>query len=752
MHQKILFLATSAAMAASLGTPTQAQDTNPQRALEEIVVTAQKRTENLQDVPISISLVTAEDITALNIQDFTETAKLTPGVDLNPGLQAAAIRLRGVGPGFFAVNNPQSVAVFVDEVAQAQVGAVFATLVDVERLELLRGPQGTLYGQNAPGGVYNISTRRPNVERLEGYLEGSYSMFDDADLATTDLRGAVNFPLIEDRLGWRLAGVYADSDGFVTIENPDSPDDTTGGKDHQALRSRMLFNATEEIELLWTMNYQDLTDYQVGFNPDGLVPGTGGSNPVPATYNDFDDRRYYGAFRSEVNADITDTSLHGSWDTDWALVEAIGFYQEFDTDSLENREPYPNGSQQFNIDLEFEVTSLELRISDSGDVFDYVAGLYYWDRTADSLLDLQVFSAPVVGGGKETSETYSAYANVTWHINDKWDFSGGLRYDDNSLDVDAEIDLAGQFQSVLDDDFTFDHVSWSAKLRYFIDANTTAYLAADNAFKQGGFNLLLGAAVDLGSIPGFEESGALAAEQIYYDEETSTAYEIGIKGTTDSRTVQYRVAIFYQEFDDHHISHDAPDGSLGLVTDLFTNTITNADKVTTQGIEFDFTWLISDYWQLSNRTAYFDAEADEWSNHFCSDSEFMETGEIVCPLEGEPLNALPQWNTNTQLAYQRLLDNGWDFYSNLSWTWQSEPNYTDNTDRFDEDKSRFDASLGMRSADLGLDLRIWGKNLTDEDLNTNPGLKPNGDPNLPPAFEGDYYRGLEYGLTVSYSF
>jgi iron complex outermembrane receptor protein len=111
--------------------------------LEEVVVTAQKRTESLQDVPISMSVLGAEELTELNIFDFTETAKLTPGVNLFPGVQSAAIRLRGVGPAFFALTAPQSVAVFIDEIAQGSVGAAFSTLVDIERLELLRGPQGT---------------------------------------------------------------------------------------------------------------------------------------------------------------------------------------------------------------------------------------------------------------------------------------------------------------------------------------------------------------------------------------------------------------------------------------------------------------------------------------------------------------------------------------------------------------------------------------------------------------------------------
>lgn len=720
------------------------------RVLEEVVVIAQKRTESVQDVPISISVVTAQNMDALNIQDFTEAAKLTPGVDLNPGLQSAAIRLRGVGPDFFALGAPQSVAVFVDQVAQAQVGAVFSTIVDVERLELLRGPQGTLYGQNAPGGVYNISTRRPSADHFEGYLEGSYSNFDDSDLATTDVRGALNIPLIQGRMAWRLAGIYADSDGYVTIEHPESADDTTGGKDHKAIRSRLLFNATDDLELLWTVNYQDLTDYRAVFNYDGLVPGTGGDNPVPAIMNEFEDRRYYGDFRSEVTADILDTSLHLSWDAGVTQVDFIGFYQEFDTQSDENRAPYFGGRSNFNIEVDYELTTLELRFSSTGDAFDYVAGLYYYDRPSSYDLDLLIGNAPVTGQGDDGNETYSAYANLNFHLADNWDLALGLRYDDNEISTESNSNLSGALESSLEDAESFDHLSWSAKLRWYMDEDTTAYIAVDNAFKQGGFNGLVAGAARFPNT--FPIVAAVAEQELKYDEETSTAFEVGVKGTAVDGKLGYGVAIFYQEFDDHQVAHSAPNGSLPPFTDLFTGVITNADEVTTQGVEFDFTWLIGEHWTLSNRTAYFDAEAKEWNRRFCEDGEAPNPSIIYCPQSDADLNDLPQWNANTQLAYERLLSSGWNLYTNLSWTWQSEPNYTTNTDEFDEDKSRYDASIGMRSDERGLDFRLWGKNLTDEDLNINPNLRRNGDPNLPPAFQGKYFRGLEYGITAKYSF
>lgn len=280
------------------------------RQLEEVVVTAQKRSESLQDVPISIAVVSGEEITELSVFDFTETAQLTPGVNFFPGVQAAAIRLRGVGPAFFALTSPQSVAVFVDDFAQSSVGAVFSTLVDIERIELLRGPQGTLYGQNAPGGAYNITTRAPNARQLEGYVEGSYGLQHASNLDTVDVRGAVNLPLVTEKVGLRLAGAYADSDGYLEVKNPVSGENGTGGKEHKALRSRLVWLMNDEMELHWKLGYQDLDDQPVDFNVEGIVPGTGGANPIPAIDNRFDDRHYYGDFLSSAHSEIRETNAH----------------------------------------------------------------------------------------------------------------------------------------------------------------------------------------------------------------------------------------------------------------------------------------------------------------------------------------------------------------------------------------------------------------------------------------------------------
>lgn len=746
-------------VALGLSTQALAQNSQSTRMLEEITVTAQKTSEKLQNVPISISVATAKDIKDINAFDFRELADITPGIAFGggAGLQSTAIRIRGVGPAFFALGTPQSVAVFVDEVAQSQVGAVFSTMVDIERAELLRGPQGTLYGRNAPGGAYNIHTKRPNYDGINGYIEGSYSAFESSDLATEDLRGAINLPIVDDKLALRLAGVYANSDGYVRIVNPDSEDDTSGGKDDKSLRAKLLWDATDNFNVLWTSNYQDLEQNPAGFNYDGLVPGTGGSSPVPATFNDFSNRESYSDRRSIVTGETQDTSLHLTWDTDNFLLEAIGFYQEFDTFSDEQREPYPGGVSKFEIAADSEITTLELRVSNTGVAFDYVAGLYYFDSTFEAVNEIRIQGVDVNGNASSETEGYAAFANVNFHLSPQWDLAVGLRYDDVEDSLDSLTTFSGA-EAKLTDDLAFDDVSWSVKLRNYLTEDITVYLAVDHAFKQGGFNGLVAGVVGVNEtfglpIPPLVE--VAAADTVSYDEETSDAIELGIKGTFMDGRLRIAADIFYQEYQDHQVAQteQAVEALGGIFGNFFIAAIANADEVTTTGIEFDVNYLLGEHWDFALRSAYSNASVEDWSSRFCPNGENLTSDQLYCPLgNGQELNNLPKFTSNFQAGYNRPLSGGWDLYSRASITFKTAPANTKINNNYSESKTNVTLTIGASQPDMGLDVRAWVKNLTDEDNNIDPGRKPNGDASLPDARQAGFSRGRELGVTLRYNF
>jgi iron complex outermembrane recepter protein len=724
-----------------------------ERRLEEIIVSAEKVEQSVQDTAISISVVGKEELSRLNIFDFTETAALTPGVDMTPGGQSAAIRLRGIGPGSFALTAPQSVAVFVDEFAQISISTVFSTLVDIERIELLRGPQGTLYGLNAPGGVYNIVTRSPNTEKLEGYIESSYSQYDRFGYETYDLRGALNIPLVEDKLGLRVTGVYADSEGFVKVVNPVAGEDSTGGKNHKSFRSRLLWLVSPDMDLLWSFARNRTSDNPVDpFNPSGLVPGTEDAPII----NQLDDNFYYGDFISEAEGELIETNVHWRWAAGFSNIDFLAAYQDTDSHLVDNRDPYPGKLSSFDIELLAEQVSAELRFSDGGELLDYVAGLYYADRElTDGNFDLRVAQDRLLGPAVGDSISKAVFANLTFHLSEKWDLTTGARYDENDVSTFSDFTFAG-LRSFVDDDLKFDHVSWSFKLRNYITENHTAYLAIDNAYKQGGFNNLTPAAVPIAPfIPGVDGLQEAVAEMQVFDEETSTSFEIGIKGVLLDNRMNYSAAVFYQVYDDHQITQantEALKTPFGDLNALFLNQLVNVDEVTSAGIEAELAFLIGERWDVTTRVAYFDPQIDDWQLRFCPGGEEQSDSQLVCPAgDGKPLNNSANWQSIVQLGYGRPVLSSWFFYSNMNWSWNAEPTTSDTRLKYDP-YHRLGITLGLKSLKSGLDIRLWGKDLTEEgDFNAT--LKDGLDETLEDnAFQGSYRSGREYGLTMSYEF
>ncbi|MDX1733454.1 MAG: TonB-dependent receptor, partial [Halioglobus sp.] len=500
--------------------------------------------------------------------------------------------------------------------------------------------------------------------------------------------------------------------------------------------------------------HQDLTDNGLDFNVDGVVPGTGGDNPGPPVVKDFADNDYYADFNSEAKTDLVDAAFHFRWDAGVTNVDVLASWQDFETFNLDNRTPYPGFNNRFEIQLDWETTTAELRFSDTGDKLDYIAGIYYAKREIDGFFDIDLSGTNLLGPAGGAGDINALFANLTFHLGDKWDLTAGARYDENEIWTKSNFAFLG-FNSIVDDDVKFDNLSWSFKLRHFVSEDTTAYLAIDNAYKQGGFNNLIPGLLALEMI--FPELGDVGREMLLFDEETSTAIELGIKGNALDAQMNYSLAVFYQEFEDHQLMQPgnvtALKTPLGNLNALFANQLTNAEEILTKGVELEMNYLLGDNWDLGWRIGFFDATIEKWSYRFCEGGEEEAPDQLFCPAGGgDPLNVLPQWNSNVQLGNVRPLSPTLLAYGRLNWSWQSAANYTRATSRFDGSISTLGLSLGLRSENAGWDVRLWGKNLTDEDYNVAPTLRSDGDPAFDQPYGGRYYPGRQYGLTLNYSF
>ncbi|NQX90514.1 MAG: TonB-dependent receptor plug domain-containing protein, partial [Halioglobus sp.] len=292
-----------------------------QQALEEIVVSARKVEENSQTVPISMSVLTKEKIQSINAFDFTEIDRIVPSLQLAASSPASAtLKIRNVGPDFFALAFPAAVAVYVDGVPQAQPGTVFSTMLDISRIEVLNGPQGTLYGKNAPAGLISIYTNTPIMNEFGGYLTSSYSSWD-----TTNNMAAVDIPLLEDHLAMRVAGMYARSDGYMDNAVPGVNE--ANGKDHKALRAKLLWQPDDSVQLLFSYYHADLTTDDNNFGFKGPVPDDRGLTNYES---DYDDYQVFKGVPSFSNTELDDFNLNLQWALDTVEFRLLAQYQDLD--------------------------------------------------------------------------------------------------------------------------------------------------------------------------------------------------------------------------------------------------------------------------------------------------------------------------------------------------------------------------------------------------------------------------------------
>lgn len=261
MPKRVLFTGSFLVAAATFSQLSMAQDEDfdlSELAIEEIIVTAQKKSESIQDVPVSMTAMGAEALEASGTTHFKDLAQMTPGlfIEARGGTGfGTQIRIRGIGTPPFNATLPPAVGIFIDDVAQGTLGAALAELPDVERVEILRGPQGTLYGKNVPAGAISYITKRPENDVLEGKIEGTVGNYNHGSV-----KGSVNVPVIEDLLGVRISAYHSETDGFQDVflaqdssdpqqwKKTEAPNtNSTGG------RMRIGYAPTSEFEAILTL-------------------------------------------------------------------------------------------------------------------------------------------------------------------------------------------------------------------------------------------------------------------------------------------------------------------------------------------------------------------------------------------------------------------------------------------------------------------------------------------------------------------
>jgi iron complex outermembrane receptor protein len=681
--------------------------------LEEITVTARRREEALQSVPIAITAFSQDSLAVRGAADLSALAEVVPSVTLEPSRATNSTLtafIRGVGQQDPLAGFEQGVALYLDDVYVARPQGALLDIYDVERIEVLRGPQGTLYGRNAVGGAIKYVTRRLS-EEADFRFRATYGTYNQLDLV-----GIGSVPLGDKfRVGAAVASLNRDGYGDNRTTGDGNYD-----KDVLALRASAEFEPTDEFLVRVAYDYTDDDSAPVaGYRP---FPGTVSGAPVLGDLRDTlagaADQPSTAGINGNQEVQAEGLSLAIDWELgDRWLLRSITAWREDETESVIDFDSLQVMDFDAPVIYDNEQFSEELQAIYQSDRLDAVLGFYYLDASAAN--DFDVVLGQLAGGIGVTAYTggkgvdtkaWSLFADVTYDITDQWAVSVGGRYteDERTADVFRATYLgigspffgndAARLLAVSSDfkaSRTYDDFSPRLNLSYELNDDVLFYAGYSQGWKAGSFdprgaNFLT---------PEVEKG---------FDPETLDSYEAGMKATWAGGRLRTNVALFYSDYQDMQIP-----GSVGVdsdgdgVNDGFVGTVTNAGQSTIQGIEFEGVWRITDRLTGQLAMSFLDPEIDEW---IVNGVNVADDRKIQ--------------NTPDTMLYAGL-DYGLDLASgtltlHADWSYKSDiVQFEVSNDFIDQDSYELvSASVVWESEDGHWWLGLHGRNLTDEDVRT----------------------------------
>ncbi|HEY2659418.1 MAG TPA: TonB-dependent receptor [Caulobacteraceae bacterium] len=600
--------AISAALALSGGL-AQAQTKPAPESIGEIVVTAQKRSEDIQKVPISIQAFSAKQIQNLGVKSSADLGQITPNVDIalpaGPGNQPI-IAIRGIGLNDYDTNNAGPNGVYVDEVYLSSPASQTFQTFDLQRVEVLKGPQGTLYGRNTSGGAINFISAKP-TDNFTADAHVEYSSFN-----TINVEGAVGGPLASG-LDGRIAFVKNNSDGYVNNALTGTKEN---GQNNAAFRAMLQWKPSDKLTLLFNVHGGMVDNRPTEYRHIGdLDPATlGNATPtqcsVAATYADqctdlfgygTPSKFYDGAYnrRQHLKVNSLGTYLRADYTSGSITYTSITAFEHNDKIHPEDSDASPNQLLEINFGVRSNTFTQEFRASQTGDRFNWVAGAYYLH---ENLVQNQpifillggdtVFGAPGALDGvafqafdnnRQVTDAYAAYGQGEYSITDKLKIVLGGRYTDEQKsfryvgavqfqeggegNFGPLLPTADSHQSLTDSAF-----SWRAGLNYNLTSSVLTYVSVATGFKSGDFN---GSFLSL-------EPAEIARQLQPVAPEKVTAYEVGIKGAFLDHRLIVDLAAFYNDYTGMQVFELVPPVLQG---GLPVNVLDNAQKAHTDGID-----------------------------------------------------------------------------------------------------------------------------------------------------------------------
>ncbi|MBO9717074.1 MAG: TonB-dependent receptor [Pseudoxanthomonas sp.] len=669
--------------------------------LDTVTVTARKREETLQDVPVAVTAFTPEALDTLNIKDLGDLDAQVPNLTIyaaRGSTSTVTAYIRGIGQADPLWGVDPGVGIYLDDVYIARPQGALLDVFDVERIEVLRGPQGTLYGKNTIGGAIKYVSRglREETEGFASLTVGNYSQLD----AKAGIGGSIG----DGVLRGRVAVASMNRDGFgENLANGQPVSD----KEINAVRAQFGAFASEDFDVQFSLDWMD--DQSGVRGAQMLAP-----NPLAPAYPPLDDRYDIRSGMGNVN----DTTMKGAsatvnWrlNADWALKYVIA-KRESDTHTMIDFDTTPLKLVDVEAFYNDEQVSNELQANfDAGGRSRGVMGLYWFNGDAGGQV-LNYFwnpalptalTNPLFGDtqGYVNTSSIAAYADWTFDLSEALKLDLGARYTDedkhavalNQFYTTPQYTTAWGTAANFDKTVNFKNFSPKASLDYQFTQDIMGYLSFSRGFKSGGYNIR----ANTTAVPRSGEP---------FQDEQVDSYEIGSKMSFLDQRMFLNLAYFYNQYEDIQLSvftsYTLPNGSQSFFGDF-----TNAGKGTVQGVEAEYQFLPTEHWLISGNLAWLDAKYDE----------FMSGGVDIA--DSQYFTNAPEFSGALNAEWRTALDNGGNLAARVTYAYQSEVWPTT------------DLSPAIKQPGYGLvnagviwnvndawTLSLQGSNLTDEEYRT----------------------------------
>ena len=687
--------------------------------MQAVVVTAQHRAESLQDVPIAVTALSSEALENQRITNALDLSNLAPGLRIASGDAAAnpKIFIRGVGLADFNPSSSAGVGMYVDNVLYGSPLSQMSGFFDLERIEVLRGPQGTLYGRNTNGGAINVVSKGPTDEfTANASIDyGSYNRLNASF--------GVGGPIVKDLLSYRLAAMSLTDDGYT--DNRTTGNDVNGS-DRWGVRGKLLFTPASNVEILGTASYfqnrgsarqikhrslfpavAEAADPTTGLCASDMYSSGLCTDALGYTDTSSDPYSIESNLEGEDQVDVVTTSVEATIGLGGMDLVSITAYQASDRDDIENTDASPLQMIEARYQSQQNQFTQELRLqSADNSPLTWVVGAYYLkddlkdNSSYDILRDLRpLYMSPsnplgispndsvAIFGWPYTQKTtsWAVFGQADYEINDKLTATVGLRWSEDKKEMDYASQVENGLATILtyQGEKTFSDWSGRLGLTYQLTPETNIYAMYNRGYKSGGF---------------FGGQATSADQLEPYDNETLNAYEIGSKNELFNRRARLNLAAFYYDYQDQQVFAQV------LRNGVTSQVLDNAASSTIYGAEMELGATVTRNLDLSLNASYLHSEIDD----------YVSEGEDY---SGNVLQHAPEFSLTGTVNYSIELPNGSTLFTDWDANYRSKV-YFNNTEtaRLSEgEKTLVNGQVGWRTPDGILETGLFVKNAFDEE-------------------------------------